>query len=296
MTRRTLRKVALTLALGLVAMATAVFARSEWMLRRRYPVNAAEVPAWGDSAGVTRGEHLFRTSSCGVCHGPDGGGALYMDAGPIGVVNGPNLTRGHGGVAATRSDLDWVRAIRHGVRPDGASLMVMPSEVFTYLTDQDLGALLGYLRQLPPVDREVPRSRFRWLGRILMATGQLDILVAHKVPPQVKRVSVPPGPSFEYGLYLAHIGGCIGCHGEGLSGGKVAGPPGLPPAANLTPAALAGWSDSTFLTVMRTGRRPSGAMLNDFMPWRELRHLTDEELTALWRYLQSVPPKPFGNR
>ena len=118
--------------------------------------------------------------------------------------------------------------------------------MFTYLSDTDLGALLGYLRGLPPVDREVPPSRFRWLGRVMLARGRMNILVAAKTPADADRTAVAPGVTVEYGRYLANIAGCHGCHGFGLSGGAVEGPPGTPAASNLTPAGLGPWTEETF--------------------------------------------------
>jgi mono/diheme cytochrome c family protein len=173
----------------------------------------------------------------------------------------------------------------------------MPSEVFVHLSDEDLGAIVAYFRQVPPIDREVPRTGFGPLGRALLATGKLDILVAPKTPRLAPVARVPRAPARDYGRYLAHISGCHGCHGYGLSGGRVAGPPGLPPASNLTPAgALAGWTEADFVRLMRTGTRPGGGAVHEFMPWRVNGNMTDEELHALWEYLRSVPAKAFGNK
>ena len=70
------------------------------------------------------------------------------------LLNAPNLTRGAGGVAAGYSDdAAWVRAIRHGLNPQGRALVIMPSEVFYFLSDEDLGALVAYVKSLPPVER-----------------------------------------------------------------------------------------------------------------------------------------------
>ena len=87
-----------------------------------------------------------------------------------------------------------------------------------------------------------------------------------------------------------------GCHGTGLSGGRVAGPPNLPPASNLTPTGLGTWSQSDFFTAMREGKRPDGKVLDEFMPWKSFAKMTDSEITAIWLYLKSVPPKPTGNK
>jgi len=293
---RFMRTLGLTLALMLGVGAAIVYVLSERRLGRRYPVPAPSVSARTDSMALARGQHLYRTITCATCHAADGGGAIYADEGSIGIMAGPNLTSGRGGVAPLRSDADWARAIRHGVRQDSTSLIVMPSEVFTHLSDADLSALLGWLRHLPPVDRELPSSRFRWLGRALLAAGRLNILVAPKTPPEANRAGVTQAPTADYGRYLADISGCHGCHGYGLSGGTVAGPPGLPPASNLTPAGLSGWTAARFADVMRTGRRTDGSTLDEFMPWKEFRHMTDDDLMALWLYLQSVPARPFGGK
>ncbi|HJU73442.1 MAG TPA: cytochrome c [Gemmatimonadaceae bacterium] len=293
---RIVRAVLLALAFIVVATAATLYALSERRLDKRYPVAAQPVAARTDSLGIARGAHLYRVLTCAICHAEDGGGAVYEDAGPIGFLAGPNLTSGRGGVAQSRTDLDWVRAIRYGVRLDSTSLIVMPSEVFTRLNDADLGAILGYLRQLPPVDRELAPSHFRWLGRGLLATGRMNILVAPKTHGNIERSTVAEGATREYGRYLADIAGCHGCHGFGLSGGRVAGPPDLPLASNLTPTGLRRWTEQQFFTVMRTGRRPDGTLLHEFMPWRAFRHMSDVELTALWLYLASVPPKAFGGK
>jgi mono/diheme cytochrome c family protein len=88
--------------------------------------------------------------NCVQCHGEDLGGKIYIDAGALGRVVGSNLTKGKGGIGSTFTDKDWVRAIRHGVRRDGSSLLVMPSETFVHMSGQDLSALISYLKQLPP--------------------------------------------------------------------------------------------------------------------------------------------------
>lgn len=277
--------------------AGALWIRSAQLLGARYAVETPPLVIPSDSVAVARGEHLAHAAlSCTLCHGQDLGGAVYMDAGAIGIVAGPNLTSGAGGIGASREDIDLIRALRFGVRQDSTSLLMMPSEVFVHLTDEDLAAVIAYVRHAPPVDRIVPRSRFGLAGRALLALGQLNLLVASKTPrlTPVASVSRTPGPA--YGRYLADISGCHGCHGFGLSGGKVAGPPGLPPASNLTPGAIPNWQESDFVRVMRDGRRRDNSPVNEFMPWKTFRGMTDDELHALWLYLQSVPPRAFGNK
>ena len=293
---RVARVLGLTIVLVLVGAILFVWLASERQINRRYAVQASAVPPLSDSVGLARGRYLYSSISCALCHGEDGGGMVYFESGPMGTVVGSNLTSGRGGVAGQRSDLDLVRAIRHGVRPDSTSLMVMPSEVFVHLSDVDLGAILGYLRSLSPVDRELPSSGFGWMGRALLATGRMNILVAGKTPAFQPPPEVLPAPTRDYGRYLADISGCHGCHGFGLSGGAVAGPPGLPPASNLTPAGLLNWTEADLRRALREGVGSGGAPIDEFMPWKAYRHFTDADITALWRYLQSVPPRPFGGK
>jgi mono/diheme cytochrome c family protein len=295
-----LRRVLLWFGAVVVALvaifAIAVYAISARQLTKKYDVPSEVISIPADGASVARGEHLFKSISCTLCHGDDGGGSLYADMGPVGVVAGPNLTRGRGGVGADRTEADFVRAIRYGVRKDDTTLIMMPSEVYTHMSDADLGAVVAYLRQLPPVDRELPPTHFRPLGRTLLALGKMNILTAPKTFHRAKVTDVSAGATAEYGRYLADVAGCRGCHGDGLSGGRVAGPSNLPPAANLTPAALGKWTEADFVRAIREGRRPDGSAINEFMPWRAYGGMNDSEMHALWLYLQSVPPKAFGNK
>jgi mono/diheme cytochrome c family protein len=285
-------------AAGLLAAAAGlVYARSERRIARPYaaPVAALAVPH--DEAAVARGRHLASIATCVLCHGRDLGGAVYSSDALLGTIAGPNLTRGRGGVGAALTTADWVRAVRHGVGRDGRSLIVMPSEVYVRLGASDLAALVAYGQQLPPVDRVIPRSRFGPLGRGLLAAGKLNILVAEKTPALPLRAAPPPAPTADYGRYLADVTGCHGCHGFGLSGGRVAGPPSFPPAANLTPAGpLARWGEGDFARALRQGRRPDNSAIHPFMPWREYAAMSDEEVRALWLYVRGVRGRATGTK
>jgi len=290
--------ISLTVLLAVVMLGSvAIYAVSERKLHHAYPVDESRLALSLDGASVVRGAHLVKAiGACTLCHGDDLGGSVYADMGPIGYVAGPNLTRGRGGAGARNSTADFVRAIRYGVRQDGTSLIAMPSEVYTNMNDADLASIIAYLKAIPPVDREMPRSHFKPLGRALLATGRLNILVAPKTRHPGQPVSVPAIASAEYGKYIADVSGCHGCHGYGLSGGVVAGPPGLPPAANLTPTGIGAWSEADFVRAMRQGQRPDGTKINEFMPWKQYGAMSDDELRAIWLYLGSVPAKASGNK
>jgi mono/diheme cytochrome c family protein len=251
-----------------------------------------------DAAAIERGKHLATAmGSCTFCHGPDLGGQMIQEPSAFATLAAPNLTRGSGGLGGTFTDTDWVRAIRHGIHRDGTSLLVMPSEAFVFMNETDLGDLIAYLKQLPAVDREMPISRLGPLGRTLLVAGQVS-LITDRTPSLPYPPIVPPGPTPEYGRYLAGYTGCIGCHGPGLSGGHVEGPPGAPPAANLTPhsSGLENWTETDFDHALRRGVRKNGTPIDIFMPWPNYSGMTDVEVKALWLYVSSVPAKPFGNR
>ncbi|MDR7543935.1 MAG: c-type cytochrome [Armatimonadota bacterium] len=292
----------LTVAGGLVVVlvvaASLVYIVSERRLNQRYAVTPAAVSVPADAASIQRGRHVALVlAKCGDCHGEDLGGLIVVDA-PLFRIVGPNLTAGRGGVGARLTDADWLRAIRHGVGRDGRALLSMPSEDYFHMSETDLAAVVAYARSVPPVDRVLPASQLRFLGRVLLVLGRLPVPAAAVIEHSAPFVPpVPEGATLEYGRYLALVG-CHGCHGPGLSGGRVPGAPReFPPASNITPAGAIGqWTEADFFRLMREGQRPDGAEVHPFMPIRATAQMTDVEIRALWMYLRSVPPMPYGNR
>jgi cytochrome c553 len=274
-------------ALVLVGYGTA-HTVSDRKLARKYDMTLTAVMVPEDEGAIAWGSHLVNAvTGCTDCHGPDLSGTIMSDD-PVAVMAAPNLTAGKGGLGTEFTAADWVRAIRHGVRRDGSSLLIMPSYAYAHLSDRDLGAMVAYLRQLPPVDNELPALKLRPLGRALVAAGAFDEeFVAKKVPVRSHYDEVEPGPSLEYGEYLATVSGCNSCHRPDLKGGP-AGPPDAPPASDISPAALASWDIHDFFRAMREGIRPDGTEISEFMPWRAMGRMTDEELNAIWLYLGSV--------
>ena len=286
---------------GLVLVAAcAIYAASELRLRRVYHVQGEKVALQSDAATLAHGQHLATAiGKCTECHGDNLGGKLFMDAGPLGVLYASNLTGGRGGILASYSDQQLEAAIRHGVRADGHALKIMPSDDYNRFTDADVGALIAYLRHLPAVDNDVPQSHVGPLGRVLYLKGDLPLLPIDRIDNAAPHRAVAAGPTREYGEYLAYVGGCAGCHGRTLAGGLVNGPPGTPASRNLTPDPTTGigkWSEADFDRALRTGKRPDGSAITDAMPWKLAAGMTDEEMHALWLYLRSIPPRPFGQQ
>jgi len=256
-------------------------------------------PAQADSVAheeaLVRGRHLITSRyPCTGCHGANLGGGTMVDAPPIGRILGPNLTAGRGGRTAGFQAADFDRIVRHGVKPGGLPAL-MPSVDFRLMSDQELSDLIVHLRAQPPVDSVVPAPTLGPLGKVLVATGKVqlsaDLIAAEGAPHEV--LPPPPGPTVEFGRHLAAT--CTGCHGANLAGGPIkGGDPSWPPAANLTPDAsgLGAWTFEQFTALMRKAKRPDGRPLAEPMAGVTVlaRNMTDVELEALWKFLRSVPP------
>jgi hypothetical protein len=287
--RITLTILGALVAIVVVAVAV-VYVTGGRALARSFDLPTDSFTAPTDSAAAAEGARLAQLYGCRDCHVADLGGQVLIQSGAFGVVSAPNLTAGRGGVGATFTDTDFERAVRHGLRPNGQSLVIMPSAEYQYLTDEDLGRILAYVRQVPAVDRETPPRRPGPVMRML-AVMQADQLLQAAIVDQTAphTASLPPGPTVEYGRYLA--GGCRGCHGQDYSGGPT-GEPGAPPAANITPDSATGigaWTRDDFDNAVRRGRRPDGRELLPAMPWSAFSAATDDEITAMWLYLRTVP-------
>jgi mono/diheme cytochrome c family protein len=260
------------------------------------PTHAFAAPT--DSASIARGEHVTKAlAKCADCHGEDFGGRTMIDDPAIGRISGANLTTGRGGVMAAMSDADLERAIRHGVAKDGRRLILMPSHEYQLMSDEDVGVIIAYLRTVAPVDRELPPTRVGPLARALYAAGKMPLFPADAVTHRAEVVrAVTPDSTVEYGRYLA-TGGCSGCHAANFSGGPIGGaPPDWPQASNLTPTGLAGYDYDAFVTALTTGTRPDGTTLHPVMPVGATKLMTPVEMTAIWKYLQTVPAAETGTR
>lgn len=273
--------------------------RSQAAINKKYTVAVRPVTIPTTAEAIAHGRHLAETRGCNDCHGQDFGGDKVIEDGAMGRLYAPNLTSGKGGSTAGFADEDWVRAIRHGVGKDGRGLFVMPSVEYSHFSDEDLGAVIAYLKTVPPVDRERVATSYGPVSQILLTLSPEKMIAAAAIdhvnmaPP----VSIAKAPTVEYGHYLA--AGCMGCHGPNFTGGKIdIGPPDWPMAANLTPhpdGRLSKWSEQDFITTIRTAKRPDGSELSPVMP-RAFGGMDDIELKALWAFFKSLPPAVQGSR
>ena len=156
----------LVVLLGVAAVV--VFSSSKAKVGKIYAVRPRAVRIPDDPATLDRGRHIAETRGCVDCHGKDFGGAKVMEDGAMGRVYGSNLTRGAGGRTANFKDEDWVRAIRHGVMPDGHGLFLMPADEYSHFSDEDLGAVIAFVKSVPAVNRERVPIEFGPVTRVLL--------------------------------------------------------------------------------------------------------------------------------
>ena len=275
------------IAVLLFLAVSSIYFITESQLNKSYsiPEELLAVPVPDDPVAIERGRHLVTSILlCTNCHGSDLSGQVFDNGTLIGRISIKNLTPGKGGVGSIAGDADWVRAIRYGVGRDGRSLIEMPSQLYYYLNDRDLGAIISYLKSVPPVDKMLPESRVGPLARLFILQSP-DLITAQAIDIQSPRPpDVQLGVTVEYGHYLARI--CTHCHGEDLAGSAQPGA-----GLNLTPGGdLSAWTEADFFAAMRDGTTPGGKSLNpDLMPWDQLGKMTNEELKAIWRYLGNLP-------
>lgn len=260
-----------------------------------YQVTPPTIELPDDSLSLARGEELVRT--CRECHGKDLGGMMRINDPVLGKIYGTNLTAGKGGIGAMYTTTDWLRAIRHGIAPDGRPLRLMPAHDYIYLGKEDIGSLIAYLKTVPRVDRENQPTQLTPMGKIIVVMGGAGAFFPAEHIDHRKPFDLVPERSATpvYGEYLVNISGCKSCHKENLAGGK-SPVPNSPLARNLTPAGNIGnWSLDDFIRTMRTGVTPEGKQLdNKFMPYQVIGTFPDDDLKAIYLFLQSLPPTTGG--
>ena len=309
--KRLLRYVGVVVGLILLTAAGGVgVAQLRW--DRTFTAPGSTLRATNDSLVVARGRYLaFGPAKCANCHSakdaetalrqgvevPLSGGREFVL--PVGTFRMPNLTPDAETGIGRRTDAELVRLIRHGVRHDGRA--ALPFMEFQNLADEDVVALLSYLRSRPPVRHAVPDHDFTLMGRVLAA-----FVIEPKGPNGTPPQHAPSGSTVERGKYLVmNVAECASCHtkrsmrtGEYtaplLSGGAE-----LPDdedstrvlvTPNLTPDARTGrmahWSEDQFVGRFRSGRVYAGS----HMPWEAFARMSDDDLRAIYRYLRTVPP------
>ena len=245
-------------------------------ITKSYPdIQVESIRVSADPDAIARGRHVATIWACTKCHGEDLSGKLLTNdpidgAIPLfGSIPASNLTSGKGGAGQTYTDSDWVRAIRHGVKPDGHVIVFMYTSA---VSDRDLSDLIAYLKQVSPVDTNYPATEYGPIVPITAAIGYFSPvagLIDHTEPHPVDST---PGTTVEYGRYLSAI--CAECHGAGIASAM----------KNKN------WKQEDFIRTFNTGVLPDGRQLGPTMSSETFKEMNDTELAALWFYFTNVNP------
>jgi mono/diheme cytochrome c family protein len=257
---------------------------------------------------VERGKYLMESVvACGNCHvqrGPNGAplpdkglsGGMVFDEAPFRAV-AANITPDNETGIGKWTDAQLAKAIREGIKPDGTVIgPPMPIEFYRKIADDDLKAIIAYLRAQPPVSNKVEKSKY-------------NIALPPNYGPEIKSVKAPPARNkVLYGRYLADIGHCMDCHtprndkGQlvlakvGSGGQVIPGPWGKSVTRNLTPheTGLKGWTDEQIAHSVRTGTDREGKPYKPPMAFGWYKNIADDDMFAIIAYLRTLKPQPTG--
>ncbi|HYX38107.1 MAG TPA: c-type cytochrome [Oligoflexus sp.] len=240
-------------------------------------------------ADLALGQRIVHVrSACVDCHGQDLAGKLVVDDPAMGTYYSANLTPS--GLAAW-SDDQIAAAIRYGVHRTNRSLMFMPSFDYVAMSQEDIASIIVYLRSLPAVEKSVQKSVPGPMANVLHTLGKMPILLPATSMDLSQGFAKKPdeGATLEFGRYLVQTS-CIGCHGQELQGGTIAGgPPSWPEASDLRFAGVSKWTEASFIRTLKTGvSARTGLALRPPMPMQYVRELNDMEMQAMWLYLSSL--------
>jgi cytochrome c553 len=251
-----------------------VFFASEAHLRSFARPPAFTLPVPTDPESIARGDHLVRTRGCRGCHGDDLAGQLMW-----GVAVAPNLAE----YARRETPSTFEAALRHGIGRDGRAFYSMPSYNFARLRDEDVTAVIAYLRSIPVVAKELPRASLPWSVRLAMALGKDAAMPAYldQVPPL--RRGGDPDPRIARGEYLA-MTTCNECHGFSLR----ADFPWEDSAPDLI--IVQAYRQEDFLRLMRTGTALGERELPMMsgVARERFAHFTDQEVADVEAFLRDM--------
>jgi mono/diheme cytochrome c family protein len=229
-----------------------------------------------------------------------GGEEFNREMGFPGNFVAPNITLASLG---SWTDGEIFRTITTGVSKDGRALFnVMPYHGYGKLAREDIEAVIAYLRTIPAQENDTPPADFDFPVNLII-----------KTVPQPASLQPRPDPSdrLAYGKYLVTAAACYDCHteqkqgefvGEDFAGGMEFNMPdgALLRSPNLTPhtSGLAGWTEERFVqrfkmyTDSAYVSPPVGPdQMQTLMPWTMYGGMTEQDLAAIFYYLQNLEPK-----
>ena len=320
-----IKKILLTIVLIFVLAVVVFFTYVQVSWDKTYDWPGPALKASTDSTLIARGRYLVGgPAHCGSCHisgfgdmvaGDEGKevalkGGLEFPMGPLGKIYTRNLTPDQATGIGRYTDEQLFRMMRHGIRPDGLASMpvLMP---FWKMADDDLVAIVSYLRSLAPVENNIPQNVWSFMGK---AVRSLTSTFEPIEDPSAPAVAPAMAATVERGEYLAnYVANCVGCHtkrdlmtyqatGPEFAGGMEfepwpefytylkSDPEAWIRTPNITPdpdGVLANYKTAEeFIARFRKGRQIAFSP----MDWGPFSRMSDEDITAIWMYLNSLAP------
>ena len=293
---------------GLIALLLVVAAYIQFSPMPTYAIQAPNLKITPDSSLLAEGRRIVLTNCIGCHRGSDNtlSGHLWTDHEMFGKLWSANLTQHPTAGIGQYTDGELAFTLRTGIKRNGH--FAGPFMIFPLMADADVAAVIAFLRsdapEVQPSERRQPPAELTFLGNMFY-----KVLVKPTPYPQQAITAPPPSDKIAWGRYLATgKWECYRCHSAGFetnndlepekSAGYFGG--GNPMedgehnkavSANITPDPETGigkWTEAQFAEAVRFGKRPDGTSLSPFMP--PMSALTDAEVSALWAYLQTVPP------
>jgi cytochrome c553 len=281
--------IALAVSLTCVTAGVGVYKQ---LYSRSTPV--PELKVEGSAEQIRRGQDIA-DGFCGACHsrhgtltgGEDIGKHLPLD---MGSFVSSNLTAA--GPLKQWSDGQIFRAIRNGIDAKGRRLVIMSLTNAGKLSDDDVQALIAYIRAQPAAGAATPDppDELNLLGLVLLGSNQFP----SGKPVFTGVITAPPKDvTVAFGEYVLSYQDCRECHGQQLTGGVQGQWAPIGPGLSL----VSDWTREQFIETLRTGQDPSGHEIGERMPWRPLGKMDDVELSAIYEYLthMSEAGKAEGN-
>ena len=282
------------------------------MQNKKYDAPYPEIKVSTDSLVIEHGKNLvYGPAHCAYCHSTidkmaalDKGEIVPLSGGfefklPIGKLYSRNLTPDMETGIGKLTDAELVRTLRYGVGSDGRVILdLMP---FQHLSEDDMTAVISFLRSQKPISNKVPKNEYNLLGKIIV-----PLLVKPVSPTREILKSIEPSPTPEYGKYLSEsVANCRGCHtkrdlqtgayiGTEFAGGLTIEADQKPgtflTTPNLTPdketGVMANWDLEKFKSRFRQGK----LIPFSIMPWGPFSRMSDTELEAIFRYINTLEP------
>lgn len=296
-------------AIAAIALLVVVVVLVRW--DRTFDAPYPDIHASQDPRVIERGRYIvYGPGHCVACHTDqskhaalEAGATLPLTGGniftlPLGKFYTPNLTPDFETGIGRRKDGEIARILRYGVRADGR--VAVPFMEFHHMSDDDLQAVISFLRSQPAIRNPIKPHEPTLLGKTILAFVLKPI-----GPKSTPRATAPvEEATIERGEYIANsVAGCAACHTKRspldgsylsarFSGGmemqidktrKLVTP-------NLTPdpktGRIASWPEEQFV-----GRFGAGVGIpGTHMPWRMYQRMSDTDLRAIYRYLRSLEP------